>query len=463
MVTVIQAYRFALDPTAGQHAALRSNCGAQRYAFNWGLARIKANLDQRAAERTYGLPDDQLTPSVSWSAYGLRKDWNQAKDEVAPWWGENSKEACSSGLANLATALGNWADSAKGTRQGRRLGFPGFRGKRSGLSFRFTTGAFGLADDRRHVKLPRIGVVRTHESTRTLARHIERGAARVRSATVSYRTGRWFVSFSVEITRSDPPPARPGSAVGVDLGVKSLAVLSTGETVPNPRRLETALHQLRRLQRQAARRVGPDRRTRRVPSNRWRGTQARITRLHAAVANARRDGLHTLSTRLVRTHGTVVIEDLNVSGMTKNRRLARHVAGVGMAELRRQIEYKALWAGVHVHVADRWYPSSKTCSGCGVVKAKLRLSERTFRCEACGLDLDRDLNAARNLAALVHRERSSPSCGATQNEPAGNPRKTRTTRATGTATGRPALTGRVNADAATRQLPEHSGLTFTHT
>jgi putative transposase len=441
MSTVLQAYQFALDPTPGQDDALRSHCGGQRYAYNWGLALVKANLAQRDAERSYGLTDEQLTPSVSWSAYSLRKDWNQAKDTVAPWWGENSKEAYSSGLANLATALGNWADSKRGKRHGRRLGFPRFTGKRSGLSCRFTTGAFGLADDRRHVKLPRIGAVRTHESTRKLARHVERGTARIRSATVSHQRGRWFVAFSVEITRADPAPTQPESAVGVDLGVKSLAVLSTGETIPNPRHLETALRELRRLQRQAARRVGPDRRTRRQPSQRWRKTQARITRLHTAITNARRDRLHKLSTRLVRTHGAVVIEDLNVAGMTRNRQLARHIAGVGMAELRRQIEYKASWSGVHVHIADRWYPSSKTCSACGAVKAKLRLSERVYRCEACGLVLDRDLNAARNLAALVQRETSSPSCGATQNEPAGNPRKTRATRATGTATGRPAPTG----------------------
>jgi putative transposase len=228
--------------------------------------------------------------------------------------------------------------------------------------------------------------------------------------------------------------------VGVDLGVKSLAVLSTGETVPNPRHPETAQRELRRLQRQAARRVGPDKRTRRQPSQRWRGTRARIGRLHTAVANARRDGLHKLTTRLVRAHGAIVLEDLNVAGMTRNRRLARHVAGVGMAELRRQIEYKSRWAGVRVHLADRWYPSSKTCSACGVVKAKLCLSERVYRCEACGLVLDRDLNAARNLAALVPRETSSPSCGATPNEPAGNPRKTTARGAAGTATGRPAPT-----------------------
>jgi putative transposase len=203
------------------------------------------------------------------------------------------------------------------------------------------------------VKLPRIGTVRTPESTRKLARHCERGTARIRSATVSSRSGRWFCSFSVEITKNDPTTTRSATAVGVDLGVKSLAVLSTGEVVPNPKHLELAQRQLRRLQRQAARRIGPDRPTRRKPSNRWRRTQARIAKLHTRVVNARLDGLHKLSTRLVRTHSAIVIEDLNVAGLMRNRRLARHIAGVGMAELRRHIEYKASWTGVQVHVADR--------------------------------------------------------------------------------------------------------------
>ncbi|MEU6267575.1 IS607 family element RNA-guided endonuclease TnpB [Saccharopolyspora shandongensis] len=440
MRTVLQAYRFALDPNPGQESALRSHCGAQRFAFNWGLGRIKANRDQRKAETSYGVVGDELTPSVSWSAYSLRKDWNQAKDTVAPWWQENSKEAYSSGLANLAAALKNWDDSNKGKRKGRKLGFPRFKGKRAGMSCRFTTGSFGLADhDRRHVKLPRIGVVRTHESTRKLARHVERERARIRSATVSYRAGRWCVSFSVEITRDDPVPSRPDVTVGVDLGIKSLAVLSTGEVIANPKHLEVAQRELRRLQRQASRRQGPDRRTGQKPSNRWSNTQARIAKVHTKVANARRDGLHKLSTWLVRTFGAIVLEDLNVAGMTRNRRLARQVAGVGIAELRRQVEYKALWAEVCVHVADRWYPSSKTCSDCGVVKAKLRLSDRVFACSSCGMSLDRDLNAAHNLAKLAEATTSSPSCGATVNEPDGNRHKNRNTRAAGIATGRPAL------------------------
>jgi putative transposase len=441
MSKIVQAYRFALDPNAAQESALRSHCGAQRFAFNWGLARVKANLAQREAEASYGLEGGGLTPSLNWSAYSLRKNWNVAKDEAAPWWGENSKEAYSSGLANLATALTNWHDSRTGDRKGRKLGFPRFRGRRAVLSCRFTTGAFGLVNaDRRHVRLPRIGVVRTHESTRKLARHVERGTARVRSAAVSLRAGRWFVSFSVEITRNDPPPARPDGVVGVDLGVRSLAVLSTGEVIANPKHLEVAQRELRRLQRQAARRCGPDKSTQRKPSNRWRQTQARIAKLHARVSAARRDGLHKLTTRLVRTFGTIVVEDLNVTGMMANRHLARHVVGVGMAELRRMIEYKAIWACARLHVADRWYPSTKTCSACGVVKAKLRLSERTYHCDNCGFTLDRDLNAARNLAGLVEAT-SSPSCGATRNEPDGNPRKTTACGAPGTATGRPTPPG----------------------
>ncbi|WP_245695758.1 IS607 family element RNA-guided endonuclease TnpB [Actinopolyspora saharensis] len=300
------------------------------------------------------------------------------------------------------------------------MGFPRFRSKRHRLSCRFSTGSFGLSEsDRRHVQLPRIGLVRTHESTRKLARHVERGTARIRSATVSFQRGRWHVSFSVEITKTEPEPAVTGGTVGVDLGVKHLAVLSTGESIANPKHLDAAQRELRRLQRRAARQQGPDKRTKRTPSNRWRTTQARIAKLHTAVANARRDGLHKLSTRLVAEFDTVVIEDLHVAGMVRNRRLARAVSDVGMGELRRQLDYTTTWTGRQLVVADRGYPSSKTCNDCGAVKAKLRLSERTFTCDHCGYRTDRDLNAARNLAGLT----SSHSWWATKNEPAGNPRK----------------------------------------
>lgn len=436
---MVQAYRFALDPTREQERTLRSHCGAQRRAFNWGLGVVKANLDQRAAERSYGIVEDELTPPVDWSGYGLRKRWNAVKDRVAPWWRENSKEAYASGLANLAAGLANWSASKRGTRTGARVRFPRVKSKKDRLSCRFSTGALGLVDaDRRHVKLPRIGSVRSHESTRKLARRVAAGTARIRSATVTYRRGRWFVSLSVEIQRSTGSPRRPDTVVGVDLGVTHLAVLSRpvpgvsdeNGMVTNPRHLEHAQRTLRRLQRQAARRRGPDRGTRELPSRRWRRTQAGIARLHARVANSRADGLHRLTTALTRNFGVIVVEDLNVAGMVRNRRLARRIADAGWGELRRQLDYKSGWCGGRLVVAGRWYPSSKTCSNpsCGVVKAKLRLSDRVFHCESCGYTADRDTNAARNLAALAGQTTdggaSSPSCGATRNEPDGNPCKT---------------------------------------
>ncbi|MFD1815313.1 IS607 family element RNA-guided endonuclease TnpB [Rhodococcus gannanensis] len=392
---MIRAYLFALDPTAGQEQAFRSHCGAQRFAYNWALAQVKANWNQRTAEESYGIPEAGRTPWISTSAYSLRKAWNQVKDVVAPWWGENSKEAYASGCANLAAALGNRRDG--------RARMPRFKSKRSRLSCRFTTGAFGLGHDRRHIRLPRIGEVRTHESTRKLARRVEAETACIISATLSYQRGRWHVSFSVELPDA-PSPNRTRTrtrGVGVDLGIKDRAVLSTGETIPNPRHLDKALRELRRAQRRASRRRGPDRRSGQVPSNRWHKANDRVSRLHAQVSNQRRDGLHKLTTRLVSEFDTIVIEDLHVAGMVRNRRLARHIADAGWGEFRRQLTYKADAAGVRVVVADRWFASSKTCSGCGAAKTKLALSERTYTCAVCGLVMDRDLNAARNLAALA--------------------------------------------------------------
>jgi putative transposase len=212
------------------------------------------------------------------------------------------------------------------------------------------------------------------------------------------------VSFSVEVPDPDSAPhGRDGGGrvVGVDVGITDLAVLSTGERVPNPRHLDAALSTLRRAQRVCSRRRGPNRRAQTEPSNRWCKARARVDRIHTQVATARRDHLHKLTTRLVAGHDTVVIEDLAVANMLRNRSLARHIAGASWGELRRQVEYKSAAAGVRLVVADRWFASSKTCSGCGTAKAKLALSQRRYVCMECGLVLDRDHNAARNLAALA--------------------------------------------------------------
>lgn len=398
----VQAYRFALDLTPAQERMVLAHAGAARVAYNWALSRVKAVMGQRAAERSYGVPEAELTPAVGWSLQVLRRMWNRAKGDVAPWWAECSKEAYNTGLDALARGLNSWAESRSGRRPGRRVGFPRFKSRRRSVpNVRFTTGSIRVEPGRMHVRLPRLGRLKLHESARKLARRLDNGTARILSATVRREGGRWYVAFTCEVERTVRSAAEPAGSVGVDVGIKHLAVLSTGELVPNPRHLDGAQRRLRHLGRSLSRKAGPDRRTGQRPSNRWLCARRRIGLAHVRVANLRRDGLHKLTTRLASTYGTVVVEDLHVAGMLRNRRLARQLADVGFAELRRQLAYKISWNGGQLLVADRWYPSSKTCSGCGAVKAKLALSERSYTCTTCGMVLDRDLNAARNLAALA--------------------------------------------------------------
>lgn len=392
---VHQAYRFELDPNDAAAASLASHCGAARVAYNWGLCRIKADMDARREH-----PDHVGT---GWSMPSLRKEWNRVKSQVAPWWAENSKEAYASGLQALADALANWlSERKKAKAEGRkpRVGFPTFHGKRHHKSCRFTTGSLGVVDAR-HVKLPVVGLVRTKERTRKLLRHIDRATAAVQSATVSCTGGRWFVAFGCEVERRDMAPTRPDAAVGVDVGVKRLAVAVDSDGVmrsyDNPRALQASLTHLRRWSRRASRRE--------KASHGQREAFAKMARCHARVANQRRDAWHKVTTDLARAYGTVVVEHLNASGMVRNRRLARHIADAGLGMCRQQLAYKTAWRGSRLAVAEVFYPSSKTCSQCGAVKAKLPLGERVFRCE-CGLVMDRDENAARNILQLVTR--SSP-------------------------------------------------------
>ncbi|MEU9734816.1 IS607 family element RNA-guided endonuclease TnpB [Streptomyces sp. NPDC048002] len=423
---VVQAFRFALDPNAAQEAALHSHCGAARAAYNWAVGWVTASWWQRKAEESYGVPAAGLTEWRPWSQPSLRKAFNQAKHtdpRFASWWEENSKEAYTTGLAGAAAAFDNYAKSKQGKRKGARMGAPRFKSKRKArLACRFTT-----------------GTIRTHEPTVKLLARVQAGSARILSATVRHERGRWFVAFQAEVKRDLVRVARPGTAVGIDLGVKTLAVMadSTGEirTVDNPRHLDAALRQLRRTSRVVSRRQGPDRRTGRKPSKRWEKANTHRNRVHHRVANLREDALHKLTTAVAAEYGTVVVEDLNVAGMLRNRRLARRVADAGFGEIRRQLAYKTSQRhATRLVAADRWYPSSKTCSGCGAVKAKLPLHVRTYECDACHLVIDRDDNAALNLAALAAACTTGTGVAGDQDtapavsKPRGADRKTRTTR-----------------------------------
>ena len=414
-----QAYRFALDPTSGQDRALAQHAGAARFCFSHMLGHARAVLEQRAAERTYGIAEAELTPVLGWSLPALRREWNARKQDAAPWWAENSKEAYNTGLDGLARALDGWNKSRRGARAGKAVGFPRFKTKaRSRASVRFTTGTIRVEPGRHHVTLPRLGTMKTHETTRKLARRIENGTARILSATAARdRAGRWYVSFQVLVQRQTVRPAHlgvsPHRVVGVDVGVRDLLVVAAADgtevdRVPAPRSLGHAQARLRQLQRKAARQLGPCdpvTQTMRAPSNRWRCTQSRIGKSHARTARIRRDRLHKATTVLAHRHEVIVVETLNAAGMrarggAHKRGLNRALADAALAEIRRMLAYKTRWYGSILTEAGRWYPSSKTCSACGGRKPSLTLAERTYVCEHCGVVLDRDLNAATNLARL---------------------------------------------------------------
>jgi putative transposase len=383
-VKVRQAYKFALEPTPAQERILRSHAGAARFAWNWGLARCN---------------DRYATEGKWYSAIDLHRLWNAEKkaDPGLAWWPENSKCAYQEAFRDLDRALRDFVKSRKGQRKGKQLGFPKVkkRGKCKD-SFRFTTGAIRCAGTT--VTLPRLGTLRTYESTRKLGRRLENGTARILSATASRTAQRWFVSFTVEVERVIPEHyPRSGSAVGVDLGVKTLltGVDDTGKTIPvdGPKPLRASLRRLRRASRAHARKApgGANRRKHAI----------RLARIHARVTAVRADALHKATSDLARQYETIVIENLNVGGMMRSKRLARAIADQGFGTARRMLSYKTSWNGGTLSAAGRWYPSSKLCSGCGAVKAKLALSERTYRCEFCGLVIDRDVNAARNLLKLA--------------------------------------------------------------
>jgi putative transposase len=408
VVTLIrQAYRFALDPTAAQAELLASFAGASRFWFNAGLALVKERLDAR--ERGEDV-------SVPWSYKQLCSEFkgDAIKDELAPWRSEVPVGSYQAGLEALGKALQNFSE---GRKAGRRVGFPRFRVKgrcREAVIFQRPR-----IESARWVEFDRrLGPIRVRERMSKLIRLLERDEqARILRATVGRSGSRWYVSFTVERSGKRRRARRPDAAVGVDVGLGRLATLSTAATVANARPLQEALRRLRRLQRQLDRQRranNPDNylsdgrakpgAKRWLKSNRMLRTEERIGRLHERVANLRREQAHLLTTYLTREFGIIGVETLTVKNLMGNRRLARHIADVGWGLILEQLKYKTSWSdGSLLVAADRFYPSSKTCSACGTVRAKLALSERVFTCHACGLVLDRDLNAALNLAHMAQQ------------------------------------------------------------
>jgi putative transposase len=394
----LQAFCFALDPAPAQHAILARHFGARRYACNWGVRQLKADIE------TFNTTGE---PAPRPSLYGLRKRWNQAKNTECVdaetgevWWPEVSKEAFADGIKGAVDGYWRWQKSRAGKIGGRKAGFCRFRKKgRDRDRYTITTGTMRLEAGRRHLSLPRLGAVRTHENTRRLQRLIAKGRARILAVTVRRSGTRITACLRVAVARPQQPSNRSTSRVGVDVGVRVLATVAAPEgtildRVPNPAPLKAELANLRRLSRQRSRRKKGSRRY--IESNR------RITRLHRRVRDIRANSIHQLTTRLAKTHGSIVVEGLDAAGMLQQKGLPgararrRGLADSALAEPRRQLRCKCKWYGSTLIEADRFFPSSKTCHKCG--HAQHIGWAKVWTCDGCSAIHDRDDNAAINLA-----------------------------------------------------------------
>lgn len=369
-----EAVKIALDPTPRQEEKLWQHAGASRFAFNACLEHVKEEWDKGN--------------TVNTSQAGLRRWFNSAKEEIAPWWRECSKEAFSHGTECLSKAIGNYFDSRSGKRKGPETGFPERKKRnKSRKSFAYTTGSFGVKEgDPYRLKLPKIGEIHTFEN---VARRMK-DVTKVTRMTVSLEGGRWYASLCVE--RPFFKRGQEGNgAVGIDLGVKTAMTCSDGTVYENEKPMKRSARKIRKLNKKLARQ--------KKGSKRRSETILKLQKAYGRIACQRRDFQQKATTELVKKYDTICLEDLNVSGMSKNHRLAGAVLDVGFYEIRRQIEYKAMKYGKTVSVIGRFYPSSKLCSACGSVKSNLKLSDRTYVCGHCGLEIDRDLNAAINIKA----------------------------------------------------------------
>jgi len=347
------AYRTKLKLNDKQRTLLAQHAGYARWIFNWGLA---------VWNEAY---KDGLKPNAN----KLKRVFTNHVKPQYEWMSQLSSRVYQYAFINLGEAYSRFF---KGLAARPRF-------KKKGIHDSFTIDNCGKSINLGGLthKLPFLGWLKTHESLPECV---------TKKVTISREAGEWFISFAIE--HEPRPTDNKVDTVGVDLGINALATLSTGVVFPSLNPYRQAKKQLARFQRRLSRKV--------KDSSNYNKLKQVIAKLHQRVANIRRDYLHKITTYITKNHGTVVIEDLNVSGMMSNHCLASAIADMGFYEFRRQLEYKCQWYGTSLKVVDRFFPSSQICSNCKH-KQKMPLKERVYNCPECGLSIDRDLNASINL------------------------------------------------------------------
>lgn len=383
-------YRYRLEPSKAQQQALARTFGCVRVVWNDALA-----LSQRLHEQGEKYP----------GATALQKLVITEGKQTAErqWLADAFSHTLIQSVRDLDLAYRNWWKSLSGKRKGPKLRAPRFKKRTAVQSARFTRQGFRVLDNGK-LRLSKVGDIKVRWS-----RDLPSDPS---SCTlIKDAAGRYFASFVVEIDR---PKLEPNdNTVGIDLGLTTFATLSTGEKIDGPKPLRAALKRLRKLQRNLSRKQ--------KGSNRRNRARVRVARLHARIADTRKDFLDKLSTQLIRENQTVVLEDLRVSGMIRNRRLARSIADAGWRQFRTLLESKALMYGRTVNVISTWEPTSQRCSACGQLGGKKPLNIRAWTCLHCGAEHDRDINAANNIAAAgqveaqngrgAKRQTGSPAAG----------------------------------------------------
>jgi len=384
---MLLAHKIALDPNAAQRLYFARAAGTAFFAYNWALREWKRQY------KAGGKPNET----------SLRRELNKIKREQFPWMFDVTKCAVQEAIIDLGSAFRAFFE--------KRSDYPTRKKKGKHVSFCAANEAGTFRVNGKRIKLPVIGWVRMVEH-RTGAQALRCGksglrfSGKLKRVTVSREAERWFASIMIE-TDDIKSVAQPEPVIGVDLGITTFATISTGEIdkeIDGPKAHTAALKRLRRANKALARK-----RANKGKAN-WRKAKRRLARVHARIANIRRDATHKLTTYLAKTFKTIGIEDLNVKGMASNRHLSRSVMDGGFHEFRRQLDYKTRLYGSRLVVVNRWFPSSKTCSCCGVIKETLALSQRVFHCDDCGFEIGRDVNAARNLARMAASS-AATACG----------------------------------------------------
>lgn len=359
-----RAYKVELKLNDKQRTFFAKSCGCARKAYNWGLDFL---IKKYQDDKTY------------FSAIEMYKELCKIKKTEFSYMYEVSKSAPQNALRNLHQGFLNFF---RGLKQKQNVGFPKFKSKKYHKNSFRIDGA-NIHVNNSTIKLPKIGKIRLKERD-----YIPVSGVKYLSATISKDVDKWFVSVVVQY-KHDIIIKSIEEVIGIDLGVKELATLSNGDVFHNSKNIKKFQNRLRRSQKSLSRR-------KKGSSNRNR-QRIKVAKVHRRIRNCRFDSLHKITSSITKTKcRMVVLEDLNVKGMVKNHKLAKAISDAALGEFKRQCQYKTMFYGGETFLIDRWFPSSKLCSGCGVIKDDLKLSDRIYNCE-CGLRLDRDLNAAINI------------------------------------------------------------------